>query len=472
MNHSEPHPDSSDWIALVRGEHSWLVAARLRRHVKHCPHCAVELKEITSMLAAAKPKEAVASKSLADKTRDALPLSRSQGRKLRSLGLVGGVALAAGATLLFTVPGGPLRPTPSFASVEDAMSKIKTVHWIETVNGRTTEFWGQTNPPRLTSFEMANRYAREQLICDEEYEWRIICYFGKDGVNTYTKVPHSGLYRSGEGKASSRIQAKILLPEARGNYEYLKKMPGMKVSVSPWQKTQEMLQNKPVIKFVQTLDWQESTEAHKQILTFLVDPQTMRVIRRELLIPALGAGTTPFRSVAENFRYNEKLPLGTFDVPKPRVGQRYYFSELSEPSQEREAAGERFTVVRQALQAFQNKDSKAFLALWDLDALPEAQTLLARRGQYQTWKLDDVREIPHDVFSFIHEHDSDPIPPRQQTTTMQVLIQAKVWVTTAQIRTPYLAPATFTLTKRSGSWKIQQLQLSTRPLETKSVIKK
>jgi anti-sigma factor RsiW len=93
------HPNASDWIGLVRGEHAWLVAARLRRHLKHCPHCAVELKEITSMLAAAKPKEPVASKSLADKTRDALPLPLSQGRKLRSLGLVGGIALVAGDVL-------------------------------------------------------------------------------------------------------------------------------------------------------------------------------------------------------------------------------------------------------------------------------------------------------------------------------------------------------------------------------------
>ncbi len=447
-------------MRLADGELRGLKALTVRRHLKHCPDCRqtlAELGRVDTLL----------------KSTDYFPTeTRQKALPLRPIGLVSGVALAAGAALFFAMPGGVVRPTVSFASVEEAMSKIQTVHWTETINGRTTESWGQTNPPRLTRFEMANRYARRLLLCDEQYEWQIICYLDKNGVNTYTKVPHSGFYRSGEGKASKRIQNQILLPEARRDYEHLKKIPGIKVHVSPWQKTQEVLQNKPVIKFVQTLDWQDSTKAHKQILTFWVDSQTMRVIRRELLIPASGAGTTPFRRVAENFLYNEKLPLGTFDVPKPRVGQRYYFSELREPSQEREAAGERFTVVRQALQAFQNKDSKAFLALWDLDALPEAQALLARRGEYQTWKLDDVREIPHNVFSYIHEHDSDPIPPRQQTSTMQVLVQVKVWVTTAQTRTPYLAPATFTLTKRSGSWKIQQLQLSTRPLETKSVTKK
>lgn len=447
-------------MRLADGELRGLKALTVRRHIKRCADCRQTLSELGRV-------------DFLLQSADYFPAeAKHKTIPLRPIGLVSGVALAAGAALFFVMPGGVVRPTVSFASVEEAMSKIHTVHWTETINGRTTESWGQTNPPRLMRFEMANRYARRLLVCDEQYEWRIICYFDKNGVNTYTKIPHSGLYRSGEGKASNRIQAQILLPEARGNYEYLKKMPGIKVHVSPWQKTQEVLQNKPVTKFIQTLDWQESTETHKQILTFWVDSQTMRVIRRELLIPALGAGRTPFRSVAENFRYNEKLPSSTFDVPKPRVGQRYYFSELCEPSQEREAAGERFTVVRQALQAFQNKDSKAFLALWDLDALPEAQILLARRGEYQTWKLDDVREIPDNVFSFVHEHDSDPIPPQQQTSTMQVLIQVKVWVTTAQTRTPYLAPATFTLTKRSGQWKIQELNLSTRPLDSKSPTKK
>jgi hypothetical protein len=481
------HPNASDWIGLVRGEHSWLVAGRLRRHLKHCPHCAVELKEITSMLAAAKPKEAVASKSLADKTRGALPLSPSQERKLRSLGLVGGVALAAGATLLFAVPGGPLRPTPSFAQVEAAMEKIQTVHWTETMtvkgmwafgakgghvvdadkvsSTRVYDCWAQLEPSRLVRRLVPKEtedLSDERTFIDYEKVWD---YRKTKYSLTYMLIPTSLALKVPPHK--NNVIDQIVLPT--DDLQRTETVNGgsvpLKVIYSPWKQTEESLSGRRALKFTRQVTTLRKSDKRIKTVIVWVTPETMRVVRREEV-------DSFSHRIAENFHYNATPPAGALELPVPRVGESFRFIDLTLERRNSKANAEAArALIPQVLDAYSKRDTDRFLALWDWDAVgkEDATRLQAQwrkavqdHTPYNTWRYGALTTGFAGRALYQRKSETEPFPPTYPTTDAVL----GAWVTTEKSAYPTLAEAVFSLTKRSGQWKIQNLTLSKDPLPT------
>lgn len=479
------HPNAADWIGLVRGEHSWLAAARLRRHLKYCPHCAVELKEITHLLATAKPKEAVASKSLADKTRDVLPLPPSHGRRIRSLGVVGGVALVAGATLFFVIPGSLLRPTPSFAQVEAAMEKIQTVHWTETLTVKgmwafgpkgghmagadnvhptsVYDCWAQLEPSLLVRRQVpqgTEDLSDERMFIDYEKVWD---YRKTKYSLTYMLIPTSLALKVPPHK--NNVIDQIVLPT--DDLQRTETVNGgttpLKVIYSPWKQAEESLSGRRALKFTRQVTNLRKSDKRITAVVVWVDPETMRVVRREEASPF-------FRRVAESFHYNATPPVGALELPLPRAGESFRFVDLASERRNSKANVEAArALIPQVLDAYNKRDTDRFLALWDWDAVgKENVTKLQAQWRkavkehtpYKTWRYAALTTGFAGRGLHQRKSETEPFPPTYPTTDAVL----GAWVTTKKSARPTLAEAVFSLTKRSGQWKIQSLTLSKDPL--------
>jgi hypothetical protein len=475
------HPNASDWIGLVRGEHSWLVVARLRRHLKHCPHCAVELKEITNMLTVAKPKEAVASKSLADKTQDALPLSPSQGRKLRSLGLVGGGALVAGAALFFAMPGGVVRPSLSFASVEEALSQIKTVHWVETSysqssastkkEGRSTvsEGWAELASERFVTWQRAGSASERgaYLLTKQDQWW----YHPKTELGTASYLRFKAT-AWGRKPVVQQIREQILFSPKESEQANHNANSNLRITYSPWQQTETLLEQKRAVKFTRQGTYQTTHKQTYQTTTLVwVDPATKQLLRREESTRQAGSQVDTYRSVAENFRYNEMPPPGIFDLPLPAVGERYLFMDskqaLSINSEDRVQIS---ALAQRAVRAYVQRDTVTFRLLWDVQSARKGsitawEKAIILQEPAKTWSYEGVNATPARMVEHIRKSTVEPFPPALPEV---VDIKIKGWMTAYKRPRPYSAYAEGKLIKCDGIWKIQQLSFPFPPYHTRN----
>jgi hypothetical protein len=494
MNHSEPHPDSSDWIALVRGEHSWLAAGRLRRHLKHCPHCAVELKEITSMLAVVKPKEPIVSKALATKTWGALPAGRTTRRNFRPIGLVSGVALAAGAVLFFAMPGGPLQPIPSFASVEEAMRKVHTATWtIHTstiIRGREgahkmsleSTCWAD-----LGQWKVAHIYPNHKTVMNRDYN--IYCIKAGD-LNDLYEISINRIRESDEDKDK---WIDDLIYFQNWNADKDNKMKDNLKSVVL--KSDRLFENgNEYIRYSKNYKREYKMYSEGYGLKFrnseiiLVDPKTRLVVRRELrsvFNNIAGDSENTVVSVQDNFRYNIPIPSGTFELtPQPgkpvRLADRRYVEVNSE---DKRALDQQ---VKKAIQAWNQNDAKSFGDLFDFYATGQLNSFRVRNNPdsvkasfwRKTWTEHLQKREPYLEYLsydklFFH-YDSGrtrlytrtstseafppPIPMDEVTVGGTATVRLRREPNRVQKRW-----VTFKFVKRHGQWKLVGIDSSSMP---------
>ncbi|WP_395146382.1 hypothetical protein [Armatimonas sp.] len=471
-------------MRLHDGELHGLQAFTVRRHVKHCTSC----KQNHAALGC--------TDALLQTADFFMPEPKHKTSPLRPIGFVGGVTIAIGAALFFAIPGGPFRPMPSFAAVEDAMEKIKTVHWTETMEvhmvwafkpngtGRSIasdnqsvmiyESWGDMVNHQLSHVLVSGKLdgAQERrVVMNSEQAWD---YMKTRDRSVYLKMP-SQFFQG--NKATKIVMDQVVLPkddpgrtekfDSGDDYIQTK-------TYLPWKQSDEEREGKKLLRFDRTVMIQKGTNSSRREVTVWVDRETMRVARREEIERRPNSQQIAFRCIAENFRYNETPPSGVFELPKPKVGEHYQILEAWSSTREIRADEQaRKKVVEEAIRAYSRKDMAGFLALWDFDAVPqkkraarqqEARAMITTQTSYKSWRAEKVMSAHPGPSVYVRKSEADPFPPPPRAPEATVDVNVRGWVTTAKVSTSYPALATFTLTKRSGQWKIQQLQLSTKPL--------
>ncbi|WP_309721664.1 hypothetical protein [Armatimonas sp.] len=494
MNYSEPHPDSSDWIALVRGEHSWLAAGRLRRHLKHCPYCAVELKEITSMLAVVKPKEPIVSKALATKTWGALPAGGTTRRKLRLLGFVGGVALVAGATLFFAMPGGPLQPIPSFASVEESMGKVHTATWRVHITIQNQEvksayktYFEQTYWADLKQRKIARLFSTGKEIREDKHQIRL--FKAKGSSDMYSIGDRSSKFDASDGDIW--VDKTIYFYNSGNNND-------RELGSGNWKSDRIRERGMDYIRYRRY-----SVKKHyfpyktiSRILeTVFVDPKTKLIVRREsrhVYTNSSGSGRNESVWIEDGFRYNLAPPAGAFDITPP-LGKLFRLRDyrLREVSEQDKKILEQ--QARKAMQAWNQKDTKSFGDLFDFYATGQLNSFRVRNNPdsvkasfwRKTWTEHLQKREPYLEYlsydkPFFHydfgrmrlytrtstsEAFPPPIPMDEVTVGGTATVRLRREPNRVQKRL-----VTFKFVKRHGQWKL--VWIDSQPMPQKAVVKK
>lgn len=489
------HLTENDILELAAGHQ---LSSAQRRHLAQCPDCTQRLAQTQELVALTREESptTMTSTNLRERLWSALS-SESKKRRvlpLRPLGLVSGAALAAGAVVFFILPGGIVHPMPSFASVEEAMRKIQTVHWTETnvtqaewmfQPGRPSgshmkesdstqtsrwDCWARLDSPKLVQKAILeqDKNAEIRLIINPDLQW---LYERSKFSFSYTKFP---TYLSPEQTIRQRILDQVLLPQDSPGKasEPVASFKRPKVSFSPWRRSEASLRGKSVLVFQRERS-QKNGDKKEVLLTKMtvwVDKKTLRILRREELTPSPRGKGFLFKRTAENFRYNELAPDQIFELPKPRVGEpfRLLDFELERRNSKANAEAAR-ALIPQVLDAYSKRDTDRFLALWDWDGLSkedvtklQAQWRKAVQDHtpYKTWRYGAMTTGFAGGMLYLRKSETDPFPPTYPATDAVL----GAWVTTEKNARPTLAEAVFSLTKRSGQWKIQSLRLSKDPL--------
>lgn len=121
------HLKETELLALIREP-----GKKRPAHLANCPACREKLAA-TERLVAHVQSSFPLPEDLNERTFRALPAPKPTARPLwKPLALGTAVAALAGVGVFALLPGGPVRPTPSFAQVEKAMREVNTATWTET----------------------------------------------------------------------------------------------------------------------------------------------------------------------------------------------------------------------------------------------------------------------------------------------------------------------------------------------------
>jgi len=377
----------------------------------------------------------------------------------KTAGLIAVATAAIGAAILLA-PGTTPQATVAFAAVEQAMTTVDTVtyqmHDLKCLTAirpdgsievqdrpRTWTIWARISSPALASLYSPHyryvSYSHDNYQIDTSGP---VCQYSYNDWGGITASPIFGAAQ--EQTPAERIRNEVLFnsspPAASQQWQEpgLGRMP-LRMQRSPWKSAETSLNGKRVLRYDCALQYQESMDrAHNAFRTgedwsFWVDPQTHLVLRREIRTHYQGAGKKADTvSVADQFRYNETPPMGTFEVTPP-LGSRFYFVPLPvRPANEQEQAAIS-RVIHQAVDAWNRKDVAAYGAAWDFGYLHfdnaqaehERRLQIAKMEQGLPHRVIDVRQIPtaqsRITGRFIRRATTDPFPPREPVEFTTVL---------------------------------------------------
>lgn len=169
--------------------------------------------------------------------------------------------------------------------------------------------------------------------------------------------------------------------------------------------------------------WDETYEAW----SIWIGPETHRILRREVRTHIEGFGQSiDLTRTSDAFQYNQSPPSGIFEVAPP-VGQRYSFVPLPERRATPEEQSAIEALIRRAMDAWNRKDTNAYLTCWDFDYLSADLHSVAhlRRERLQQMRAGTpLRSVPFDGKTiltaqtrisgiFIRHSESAPFPPTQ-----------------------------------------------------------
>lgn len=372
---------------------------------------------------------------------------------------VGGVACAA--TLSLVAPTlSPHTPAPvAFARVEAAMADVQTATWTETcttvwdfgirrdkktsaeTNTTVTQFWAQFDPVRMASrivFEdsTARREGAPKLQQTIVVDGRHLLLQSATPANPDALLRYSqqDVTQTGSDFSSSpqqslrdRLVQSLLFPREAGE-QRAKRVDrtspigrSYTVRFDAWTSHPDRLGNTPVLRFetIQEYVYQPNTkkERHtKCAWKVWVDPNTYRIVRREIsslpsdedTFTTRNIGRFTSRVVSENFKYNVPVPPQVFEVPRPPLNHWFSFNDLTREgyqnksvTPEQKRAMER--VVRQTIAAWNRRDSRSFLPLWDfgffnrLPNIPDNKLFssVSAAQQRQHWAARLQKGVPY-----------------------------------------------------------------------------
>ncbi|MBB6050861.1 hypothetical protein [Armatimonas rosea] len=468
-------------MRLADGELRGLKALTLRRHVKQCPECTQTLTELGRV------------DTLLKSTDHFPPETRQNALPLRPIGLVGSAALLAGAALLFAIPGGPLRPTSSFAQVEAAMGRIHTAHWTSSItsvtylNGKKQGYhsvmdcWVDLDTHRLSYRKIKSdpinpsdgiRMDQADFYVDEKAQWSV----DHGSVDTYVRM--DPVWAQSNKSLVEYLRESIVLPQSDPQHVEVLTVQGQKqqYTFSAWKQSDAQWQGQRALKYTRTVTFGDGAQTRPQLVTIWVDPKTMRLLRRDTRQerdsnPQLAYS---YNTTSENFRYNETPPPGTFDLPIPKVGQRFSLGKAMEnPQLQRDNDPAVAALARQVMECFSQRDADRLFALWDTEGVPEAEWRARqdnwRRklaspafGKSLAYESSEAYAVP--LREFVRKSEAEPFPP-QPLPCRDVTI--KGWLTMEKAPHPYLVFAWARFIQREGQWRIQDLH----ELEETSTIK-
>ena len=323
--------------ALADGEFPPWAAWRLRRHLAHCPACASELVAISQLTRRVRAwRDVPAPVEQTKKWRPAVPPMWSRPAWRPAAVFVGGCAVFAAASLL--LPGQPARPTITFADVQRAMRRVNVVRYrhSETMYedlhdrrglpaGRRLTYqrsgWisVRLNPPATASdtkiFDVAQPYREVQTLVSGKVD----IYFDKTRRTFSVHKGYSGMPALVEDKIND-----FTAPADYTNIVFAS--PGVKVPPIKTERTE--LNGRSVWKFVRygfpdgatsgTPGQLEAMEkaGNAKVEYIWADPNTSLVLQVETMQMTNGR---PWQIMLDkDFRYNEALPPGTFDLMPAR----------------------------------------------------------------------------------------------------------------------------------------------------------
>jgi outer membrane lipoprotein-sorting protein len=474
-----------------------LLRLLLNRHLRDCPRCAealTDMKRVDVLLQSAD--------YFAVETRQkALPL--------RPIGLVSGIALAAGAVLFFAMPGGVVRPTISFARVEEALASVRTATWTVMVEGES-ETNGKVRRWRSTALNWADlvqaKIATIEPDKDKDGKGSKMVF---DGTKILAFLPGNNVYflsdpmprDYGRGKTPlERVRSAVLFKQENLREENTSfSSATMRYSWKPWISRNELLEDKSTLRFDRTGSYKlefdnpkfnddKKTEFTE---TIWVEPDTYRLIRRETVSDGKS------RLICSGYRYNETPPPGTFEVPKPKIGVPYRFVDDTHDSPSRKftkLTGAEYTAavatMTRAIQAWDKGDPDAFVREFDFEEVAwrhevfddtkkqtPAQYAASQRWQwrsrvknrdaYLSWQAPEFLDVAYNHYEagYIRRKESDPFPPQPEYGMCAgVRLQAQVRLKKDPTHVQTL-PTTFNLIKRKGQWRIFWFNQWTSPTQ-------
>lgn len=418
-------------------------------HLATCPACREKLAATERLLAHVQAPFPLPG-DLNERTFRALPAPKPTARPLwKPLALGTAIAALAGVGVFALLPGGPVRPTPSFAQVEKAMREVNTATWTETTysvgaDGKERdsprwECWAQVDSARI---------ARRPEKLGEGWEASLVFTEG-DRAWYVRPQRHQWLARDAWGQ-ERKLRPSITSRELVREHILFPRDPSEKATHSDisnhietkrtaWKSAPET----KLLRFVR----EETTvvkgwEAPPFQITesVWVEPKTYRIVRRERLqhVPATWKGRPTFfrssRQVSENYRYDEAPPPGTFSVPLPKVGEPFVFDDNGLWKKGRVPNAADGAAMRKALaqaaDAWKRRDVKGFLACWDwksqkliLNArmwgmAPEEQTeqshwrkAVAKGYPFPRWEVEKIRASFMGNGVYVRKSESDLFPP-------------------------------------------------------------
>jgi hypothetical protein len=451
-----PAVKDEDLTLLASGELNPARSRQVRRHIAACEECGAAFTELQRLwqTAAATSRHAP-DEMLYERIRQqihAVPQAAGRTDRRAKIGrrlVISGLALAAlsGAAVFIRTPGTERRSSGiAFAQVEAAMGKIHTVTWRDNVtvlagNERTFKdnvdlatCWARTKSPALARIRRkGSRTVQFSAETYQIYEWEWgRNYSRREGGIFVPEVfgpqkPDSPLERLQSAILFSRGDSKDEDWTATG------RVTTTKIHSTPWVSTDTVLDGKPLLRFDRSLTYSYGPQQkvslgkiERSTWSYWVEPQTYRIVRREVLTRQTGVGR-PFeaRFISDQFRYNLAPPIGVFEVVPP-LGTKYSFTNLPERRSTQEEQTQIVVAIKRAIDAWNRRDSSAFAAAWDFDydVIPKRQSIRRKSNllrsavtilERSATLLSVSRARSRNASVFIRRTSSDPFPPKEST---------------------------------------------------------
>jgi hypothetical protein len=438
---------------LLAGDLSPVAAWRLRRHLNACAECAADAESVRALfrVAAGNASTQEPDAELGARTWTRIsapgatrPVAPPPGRRvLPRRVIVSAAALAGAGTLAVAfslLPGTPIQPTVAFAQVEKALESVRTASWIETTiqyrgtgdaeEPQSMQVWVSTAPPRLIHLALPDargmRRGYDSILTERMTVGRVV----PDGM--YSVDVHKPSQLSVEKWTRRLLRNAILFPRDPSQAGTEDVSTGFRnVRAKPWKMERTVLNGRPVLRFQRTLGAYEPDGAYPFTETVFAEPDTYRVVRKELLATNPKTGKPRWRSYAEGYQYDKPAPA-TVDEIMPPVGKPVQLWFHGADSKVPLSTRQRFRpLIDQAGDAWRRRNWKAFDAVTNFSAYVRstdmnfdggAQQERYFRGRFDRqepvagWSVDRLVMTYRSGMPYIYVRKSatDPFPPEHQ----------------------------------------------------------
>ncbi len=378
------HLEEAELLALAQNKQ---INKRGSAHLNTCPECQRKLAE-TERLVSLVRTELPLPANLSERVWRVLPEPRKKtAMPWKPLALGTGIAALAGIVIFAALPGSPVHPTPSFAQVEKAMSEIKTATWTETryrnkPDGTKetisqNEYTVQIHPARIMI-----RDKKDDSIVKIENETLLSCSIDWNQWSAMNSPWSSERKFHPEMTQEEYVQKMVSFPKDSSMQPGEERKEGnMTTRWTDWVAAHDG----NLIRFTrQTLfrhapnnvnEWGDSLVLNSEESVW-VQPDSNQIVRRVSHMLGKRNGkdisTAKIETVSDNFRYNVALPSKIFEIPKPKVGERFVFEDSRRTKArflptDAEKASIAASFDRIAA-AWSKKDTKTFLNAWDWES--------------------------------------------------------------------------------------------------------